>query len=215
MFTNKFVQKVVVFSVIFSLVGTVATFYHLPAYAQAPPTSASTSTNVFLRGYTNYLTGHYGNILTRSVTNITDLQGATSEGWLVYFVWKQGSGNNSQIYLVYSQDGGRSYSKPSNLSTLSNSSGGVNNPHIGAFADDVYVTWEQEVKPGNNDVFLINSTNGGVSFGNALNVSNNPQNSVSSSLVVDKETGKVLVSWIDKAVGASSDDDVGVYCGRC
>jgi hypothetical protein len=140
------------------------------------------------------------------------LQLASYGGWFVYEVWQQQvKNNNSDIFIVVSQNGGRNYSQPINLTSHTPDLLRSINPHVGAFADDVYVTWEGiNLHTNKSHVYLVNSTDGGTSFGSAINLNENPQtNAVESTLLVDKDTGKLLVGWVEPT-GPS------IYCGaRC
>lgn len=119
--------------------------------------------------------------------------------------------NNSNILIAVSQNGGRNYSQPVNLSSHTDDPIKSINPQVGAFGDDVYIAWQGvNMISGKSQVYLVNSTDGGTTFGKAMNISKNPQANVSEyTLLVDKDTGKVLIGWID-------DTGPNNYCGaRC
>jgi hypothetical protein len=80
----------------------------------------------------------------------------------------------------------------------------------------VTVIYEGETNPGKRDVFLVNSTDGGEHFGDAVNLSNSPdKDSVNSILRVDPSSLNVIVAWIEKSSANSTDDSVRAYCSRC
>ncbi len=138
---------------------------------------------------------------------------ATFGGWFVYQVWQQQVANKSNdIFVAASQDGGRTFNKPIDLNNHTTATINSTNPQIGAFGDDVYITWiGKDIDTKKGHVFLINSTDGGSTFGTAVDLNNaNSQLSVSEyTLLVDKDTGKVLIAWID-------DNGPNSYCGvRC
>jgi hypothetical protein len=147
-----------------------------------------------------------------SNSGASNLRMATFGGWLVYQVWQQlVANNNSNILIAVSQNGGRNYSQPVNLSSHTEDPIKSINPQVGAFGDDVYIAWQGvNMISGKSQVYLINSTDGGTTFGKATNINKNPQANVSEyTLLVDKDTGKVLIGWID-------DTGPNNYCGaRC
>jgi hypothetical protein len=165
--------------------------------------SPGTNTTIFAANLTGFSPGTNAtsvNITSFSATGASNLKIATFGGWYVYQVWQQqGTGNTSDIFVSVSQDGGRTYSDPINLSNNTGIPLFSINPEVGAFADDVYIIWEgidEEISRSN--IYFINSTNGGSTFGEPINISRNPQsNAVESTLLVDQDTGKVLVGYIE------------------
>jgi hypothetical protein len=166
--------------------------------------SPGTNMTIFAANLTGFSPGTNAtsvNITSFSATGASNLQIATFGGWYVYQVWQQQGpgGNTSDIFVRVSQDGGRTYSEPVNLSNNTGIPLYSINPEVGAFADDVYIIWEgidEDINRSN--IYFINSTNGGSTFGEPLNISRNPQsNAVESTLLVDKDTGKVLVGYIE------------------
>lgn len=192
----------------------------VPTFSQA-----AIKKNYMLNGLTDYLTANSTHSFHTRMANITGLNAtgisasgasnlklATFGGWFAYMVWQQQvANNNSEIFIAVSQNGGRNYTQPIELSNHTSDPIKSINPQVGAFGDDVYITWEGiNAHTNKSHVYLINSTDGGSTFGKAINLSKNPQsNSIDSVLLVDKDTGKVLVGWID-------DNGPVITCGaRC
>jgi hypothetical protein len=163
----------------------------------------TSSVDVFAENLTGFSPGANitsANITSFSAIGVSNLQLATFGGWYVYEVWQQQSAaNNSDIFVRVSQDGGRTYSDPINLSNNTGTPLYSINPEVGAFADDVYIIWEGTDQDTNrSNIYFINSTNGGSTFGEATNISRNPESdAVESTLLVDKDTGKVLVAYVE------------------
>jgi hypothetical protein len=130
----------------------------------------------------------------------------TFGGWFVYAVWQEKSGSNTQIFFARSVDGGKTWTPPENLTSPRAE---ASNPQLGAFADEVYVTWEQK-NPNNNDIFLVKSIDGGSAFAKPINLSQtaSTSNATDSSITVDKATGKVIIAWAAGNYGY-------VRCSRC
>ena len=117
----------------------------------------------------------------------------------VYVVWRENSPGD--IFFKRSIDGGKGFGKTINLSNNAEHSTG----HKVAVSDDgnnVYVVWNDETtQSGSNDIFFRRSSNGGTSFDNTINLSNNAGESRGSK-VTTATSGKVTndnvyVTWVD------------------
>lgn len=160
----------------------------------------------------NYLTNHCTNTLIKTNDTITNLDCTTSTGWFVSCGWLQhGSLSNStsaQVGVAASLDGGQSFGEA--LQDISNSTSLVRNLDIDSSHEYTYLKTEQEVSPNIFEVFLAESSDGGLTYDPAIQLSNDSTNINSSSLLVDELTGKYLVYWI-----VPGDDAVKIYCGKC
>jgi hypothetical protein len=169
-------------------------------------TMTSMSNDYLLKNYTKQLKPS-SNIATFSNFDVKNLRVDTYGGWFVYAVWEQNvSAKNSAVFFSRSVDGGKNWTPGE---AISNATEQASNPHVGAFADEVYVIWEQK-NPNNNDVFLRKSLDAGSTFGKPINVSNvaSTANATDSSLTIDKSTGKVIIAWAAGTYGYAN-------CGRC
>ena len=90
----------------------------------------------------------------------------TSTGWFVVTAWLEKDSNSSssttKVMVITSQNGGQSYSHPSQIVLDSNSS--TRNLHLGIIPVQVYVTYEQDMGSNKYDVFLVKSDDGGLTF---------------------------------------------------
>jgi len=85
----------------------------------------------------------------------------------VYVAWVDKSSKNG-VYFVRSDDNGRTFSTPINLS---GEAPVIGMAQIAGFGEDLYVIWE-DTRLGNSEVFLRKSNNKGQSFGSIINISN-------------------------------------------
>ncbi|MGC1133504.1 MAG: sialidase family protein [Nitrososphaeraceae archaeon] len=115
----------------------------------------------------------------------------------IYIVWADNSHGNYDIYLTKSTDGGTSFSDPVNLS---NNIGHTINPSIIASENDVYVVLSDN-STGNYDIYLMKSTDGGITFSGLINLSNNTGLSDFPEMaVVGNGINKnVYVTWVDNS----------------
>lgn len=116
-------------------------------------------------------------------------------GGLVYVAWTDGSSGNDEILLRRSTDGGTTWLAKQNVSATAGASG---NPKIAAFGPNLYVMWEEGTAPS-REVYLRRSTDGGATFGPAVNVSASAGDSFRPRFTV---TGPVvIVTYRDETPG--------------
>jgi hypothetical protein len=80
----------------------------------------------------------------------------------VYLTWWDNKTGNNEVFFAGSNDAGKTFGKPINLS---NAKGGSADSQIAASGKNVYVTWWDN-KTGNWQVFSKASTDNGKTFGN-------------------------------------------------
>ena len=92
-----------------------------------------------------------------------------------------------------SSDGGITYSQPINLSNTTNSDS--INPQLAAIGNDkLFVVWQGNTN-GQFDVFLSKSSDGGITFSQPINLSNDPSDSINPNLIVVHNN--LFVIWND------------------
>ncbi len=133
-----------------------------------------------------------------------DLQYDESRGRL-YAVWQDARNGNYDIYFAYSTDGGNTWSANQRLNDDAGTAHQMEPSIIvGPSIDDllpdrVYVVW-QDQRNGNDDVYLVRSNNGGLTWSPNYFVTDDPevmlQDQVAPSVGVDGR-GKVFVCWED------------------
>jgi hypothetical protein len=115
----------------------------------------------------------------------------SSQGNNVYVVWENDitTSDTTDIFFSFSQDGGQTFSDPFNIS---NSTGDSVDPQISSEGNNVYVVW-QDRTPGNTGILFARSIDGGLTFGEPDNISEdtaffaNPQ--------ISSEGNTVYVVW--------------------
>jgi hypothetical protein len=89
----------------------------------------------------------------------------------VYVVWRDNNtpAHNFAIFFRAITDYGRNIQDTITLSYLSRDS---DSPRIAVYENNVYVAWEDHTDPGNPEIFLRASNDGGRTFSEAINLSN-------------------------------------------
>lgn len=113
----------------------------------------------------------------------------------VYAVWMDNTPGNYDILFTKSTDGGKTFSKPVNISDDKKDSG---YPQIAVWKNSVYLAWTQTMTGANYDVFFARSGNNGDTFDAPINLSNNFGSSGWPKIASD---GNVYVSWVDSSPG--------------
>src|SRR6476660_350690 len=113
----------------------------------------------------------------------------------VILVWQDNSTGNDEIYLRKSSDGGITFG---NATNLSDNVGNSQSPQIQALGNMTFVVW-QDNSTGNDEIYLRKSSDGGITFGNATNLSDNVGNSQSPQI---RALGNItFVVWQDNSTG--------------
>ena len=101
------------------------------------------------------------------------------EGNNVFVAWMVDIPNNNDLFVAKSTDGGETFGEPENISNndgFSNYPSSVTTssfePSIAVNGDNVYVGWSDGT-PGNFEILLSKSTDGGETFSTPENISNN------------------------------------------
>lgn len=154
--------------------------------------------------------GNYEVFLSRSVDNGNSFQApvdiSTNTGQSgtpevvvsqnnVYAVWMDDTPGNYDILFTKSADGGKTFSKPVNISNDKKDSG---YPQIAVWKNNVYLTWTQTMTGANYDVYFAKSSDNGDTFETPINLSNNFGSSGWPKIASD---GNVYVSWVDSTPG--------------
>jgi hypothetical protein len=137
-----------------------------------------------------------------SFSNTRTLTGSESYGHThiaasgnnVYVVWDDFDSGN-EIHLRKSANRGNSFS---NIVSINQNNAVADNPRIVVSGTNLYVIWTQDTS-GNDDVWFRRSTNNGGNWGNPINLSNNPTQSIAPQITT---TGShVYVVWQDGISG--------------
>jgi hypothetical protein len=112
----------------------------------------------------------------------------------VYVVWQDASPDNDDFFDIFfarSTDGGLTFTDPENISETT---GNSRSAQISVEGNNVYVVWLDET-PGNAEIFFARSTDGGLTFSEPENISENTR--TSGSPQISSEGNNVYVVWID------------------
>jgi hypothetical protein len=107
----------------------------------------------------------------------------------VYLIWEDNSRGNFEVYISKSNDYGKSFQGPIDVS---NNTGQSGTPQIMVSKDNVYAVWMDNVS-GNYDILFAKSADGGKSFGTPVNISKFHGDSGYPQLVVFGND--VYVAW--------------------
>jgi len=121
----------------------------------------------------------------------------------INIVWEELASGGSfpyNIFLRRSTDGGLTFSPRQNVSNDPGGSRGAGSPQIAVDAGgNINVVWTDNT-PGNNEIFLSRSSDGGATFSTPQNLSNDPGDSNTSQIAVDSN-GNINVVWLDNTPG--------------
>lgn len=118
------------------------------------------------------------------------------DGSNVYVVWEDDTPGNFDIYLKKSIDGGVTWQSAKRISSLKTN---ANNPRIAAKGSILYAVWQEEMPGGEGEeIYLKKSSDGGVTWQTAKNLSNNPGTSWLPVITVNGS--KVYVVWTEWAL---------------
>ena len=140
--------------------------------------------------------------ISESPTNSLEPQ-VICEGNNVYVVWFEditgtpGTPGVTDIFFARSTDGGLTFSEPENISE---NAGGSFLPQISSEGNNVYVVWQNDT-PDNDDIFDIffaRSTNGGLTFSEPENISENTGDSrspqISSNIELEQQSTNDIIT---------------------
>lgn len=117
----------------------------------------------------------------------------------VYASWVDSAEGNNEIFFAASNNRGESFNVATNLSENEGNSGIEPASMAAAGQDDVYVAWTDDT-PGNLDILFRSSHDGGNSFGDTTNLSDNDGNSdIRDGIVVSGDD--VYAVWQDETEG--------------
>jgi hypothetical protein len=115
----------------------------------------------------------------------------------VNIVWQDSvpgpTDRNYDIFFKRSSNAGTSFGKEINLS---NNNGFSEHPQLATSGNNVYVVWADNSLSANREILFARSTDGGISFGNPKNLSNDKGDSYNQEIFAFEDN--VYVVWLDK-----------------
>jgi hypothetical protein len=118
----------------------------------------------------------------------------------VYVFWIDLIIGNDEIYFKKSTDGGASFGETINLS---NDAGDSYNYQVNIPTNDfMFIVWQDETQGvnGTSEIYFKKSTDGGASFGETINLSNNTGDST-DPYVASSDDNNIYVVWRDDSAG--------------
>ena len=178
--------------------------------AKSTPDVAASGNNVYVVWSRFYSGGSYPEISYRRSTdggadfgrtlNLSNTAGESgapavaASGNNVYVVWRDNTSLiNFDILYIRSTDGGANFGSTVNISNTAGESGA---PAVAASGNNVYVVWGIDITPG-NFILYRRSTDGGASFGDAMNL-NDASGQRADAPDVAASGNNVYVVWRDK-----------------
>ena len=137
--------------------------------------------------------------ISNNPTTLSTLQKVSVLGNRVYVVWTEAHFYNRQIFFKRSIDNGATFenkTKITNISSLDSL-----NPQIAAANNNVYLLWQSNSGNVSKQLFFKRSIDGGATFENATNISNDQKNSADQLL--DTSGNNIYAIWDDNSTGNS------------
>ncbi len=134
-----------------------------------------------------------------------------SAGERVYIAWVEEIEDSVQAMIARSTDGGKTFSSPLNLTN--NEGADIHKTVVVAQGNTVYVAYNND-ESRSRQAYVIKSTNGGETFGDAVQLSNANRNrgrAHSVSMALDS-AGTLHTVWIDTSI--VGDDEGLLYYSR-
>jgi len=113
----------------------------------------------------------------------------------IYLVWQDDTTGNYKIYFRKSADGGASWQATRFLTSTTMTS---ENPEIAVSGTKVYAVWA-DAAPGNYEIYLRRSPDGGATWQAAQRLTNNAGNSEGPAVVIGN--ANIYVGWHDRSSG--------------
>ncbi|MGE5863240.1 MAG: sialidase family protein [Nitrososphaerales archaeon] len=136
-----------------------------------------------------------------NITNLTNNNEDSIYGQIesfgnnIYVVWQESvteslPEHNYDIFFIKSEDNGKTFSNPINLS---NSTEFSERPQIAVSKNGIFIVWADTINPNNKEIIFTKSEDNGKTFSNPINISNNSKNSYNQEISVFNEN--VYVVW--------------------
>jgi hypothetical protein len=115
----------------------------------------------------------------------------------VYVVWQESVSknlpeHNYDIFFIKSEDKGKTFSMPINLSNNTEFS---ERPQIAVSKNDIFIIWADEINMNNKEIMFTKSLDNGTTFSKAINISNTLKNSNRPEISAYNEN--VYIVWQD------------------
>ena len=141
------------------------------------------------------------NYTISNITNLTNNKEDSIYGQIesfennVYVVWQESvteslPEHNYDIFFIKSEDNGKTFSIPINLSNNTNFS---ERPQIAVSKNGIFIVWGDTTNPNNKEIMFTKSLDNGKTFNKIINISKNSKNSYNQEISVFNDN--VYVVW--------------------
>ena len=129
-----------------------------------------------------------------NMTGISNLVKLSTSEDNVYLAWEDKQTNKWNLLFSKSNDDGTKFSTVTNLS---NATGNVHLHDLASVGNNVFVLWaaNENTSSTNKEVFFIKSRDGGNSFSDVLNLSNDIDDSLDPHMVINQNGSIIYIVW--------------------
>ncbi len=157
--------------------------------------------NTLLEKFTHNNNSRIGNYPHFNITNLTNNNEDSIYGQIeafgnnVYVVWQESvsknlPAHNYDIFFIKSEDNGKTFGMPINLSNNTEFS---ERPQIAVSKNGIFIVWAQTTNPNNKEIMFTKSLDNGKTFSNPINLSNDSKDSDNQEISAFNEN--VYVVW--------------------
>ena len=128
---------------------------------------------------------------TKGISNLVKLSSSDDN---VYVTWEDKQTDKWRLFFSKSHDKGIKFGTVTNLS---NSTGNVHLHDLTSVGKNVFVLWaaNENISSSNKEIFFRKSHDSGNSFGNALNLSNDVDDSLDPHMVMNQNGSIIYIVW--------------------
>ena len=159
--------------------------------------------NTLLEKFTHNNNSRIGNYPHFNITNLTNNNEDSIYGQIeafgnnVYVVWQESVSknlpeHNYDIFFIKSEDNGKTFGMPINLSNNTEFS---ERPQIAVSKNGIFIVWAETTNPNNKEIMFTKSLDNGKTFSNPINLSNDSKDSDNQEISAFNEN--VYVIWQD------------------
>lgn len=130
---------------------------------------------------------------TSGISNIIKLRNSQDN---VYITWEDKQPDKWKLLFTKSENNGNKFD---NVTNLSNTTGNVHLHDLSSVGKNVFVLWaaNENVSSINKDIFFRKSQDGGDSFSETLNLSNDRDDSLDPQMVITQNGSIIYMAWTE------------------
>jgi hypothetical protein len=130
---------------------------------------------------------------TPGISNIIKLTNSKDN---VYITWEDKQPDKWKLLFTKSENNGNKFD---NVTNLSNTTGNVHLHDLSSVGENVFIMWaaNENVSSTNKDIFFRKSQDGGDSFNDTLNLSNDKDDSLDPHMAINQNGSTVYMTWTE------------------